>query len=283
MALEGCGKFLKYAVFLFNFLIFIGGAAVLGVGIWIIADPGAIEHIGAMLQMNMYKTAGYLLIACGAIVLILGFLGCCGAIKESKCMLGTFFALLFLIFIILLVGGILAVVFKNKAVTILKEEMSKSMLKQYGIDTANNKTNLAATDAWNAFQTLFTCCGMEGGYQSNSSWYAWSASDWYKEQKMAAGSSNHMYVPKSCCTSEALKSNTTIDSCTGKTDAANAAPRHYPNTVKNPNLNEMGCYSAVVKTIEDNIPIVAGVGIGIALLMLMAMIFSICLCRSIEE
>lgn len=30
----------------------------------------------------------YILIAAGALMMIVGFLGCCGAIKESPCMLG---------------------------------------------------------------------------------------------------------------------------------------------------------------------------------------------------
>ena len=30
---------------------------------------------------------GYLLIAIGLLLLVIGFLGCCGAMKESKCML----------------------------------------------------------------------------------------------------------------------------------------------------------------------------------------------------
>ena len=30
----------------------------------------------------------YILIAAGALMMVVGFLGCCGAIKESPCMLG---------------------------------------------------------------------------------------------------------------------------------------------------------------------------------------------------
>lgn len=30
----------------------------------------------------------YILIAAGALMMLVGFLGCCGAIKESPCMLG---------------------------------------------------------------------------------------------------------------------------------------------------------------------------------------------------
>ena len=52
------------------------------------------------------------LIAVGSIIMILGFLGCCGAIKESRCMLLLFFIGLLLILILQVTGGILGAVYK---------------------------------------------------------------------------------------------------------------------------------------------------------------------------
>ena len=42
---------------------------------------GAPEELGQLLNV------GYLLIAIGVVLVVIGFLGCCGAIKESRCML----------------------------------------------------------------------------------------------------------------------------------------------------------------------------------------------------
>jgi len=277
MAVEGCGKFLKYTVFFFNFLVFLGGAAVLGVGIWIAVDAGAIAHISAIIGANMYKTAAYLLIAAGAVVLILGFLGCCGAIKESKCMLGTFFALLFLIFLIMLVGGILAIVYKNTVIDMMKTEMKTSIEKKYGVNVDTDAGNKAVTDGWDSLQTLLKCCGIAGDYKSQTSWYAYRASTWYTNQQATGGGGQ--FIPKSCCKDQ----KTDVDKCTGVVDQPNAPPRHQPPTAENPLMYGSGCYDTTKKTIEDNIPIVAGVGIGVGLLMLLAMIFAICLCRSIHD
>ena len=44
-----------------------------------------------------YSNGAFLLIVCGVILFVLGFLGCCGASKESPCMLYTFAALLSII------------------------------------------------------------------------------------------------------------------------------------------------------------------------------------------
>lgn len=36
-----------------------------------------------------YATGTYILLAAGALMTIIGFLGCCGALRESQCLLGT--------------------------------------------------------------------------------------------------------------------------------------------------------------------------------------------------
>lgn len=39
-------------------------------------------------EITHLAKAGYLLIAVGAVLTVMGFLGCCGACYENKCMLG---------------------------------------------------------------------------------------------------------------------------------------------------------------------------------------------------
>lgn len=70
----------------------IAGIAILGVGIWVKVDSGSILNFlgkieNAPKELSQVLSVGYLLIAIGAILLITGFLGCCGGIRESKCML----------------------------------------------------------------------------------------------------------------------------------------------------------------------------------------------------
>lgn len=44
---------------------------------------------GVPTELSQLVNISYLLIALGAVLLVIGFLGCCGAIKESRCMLLT--------------------------------------------------------------------------------------------------------------------------------------------------------------------------------------------------
>lgn len=77
----------------FNFFFLqLAGAAILGVGIWVKVDSSSILGFLGKLpdapsEFNQVLNVGYLLIAIGALLVLIGFLGCCGASKENKCML----------------------------------------------------------------------------------------------------------------------------------------------------------------------------------------------------
>lgn len=75
-------------------VIKLAGAVILGVGIWVTVDSssllGILEKVeDAPSELSHLVSVGYLLIAVGAFLLIIGFLGCCGAVRESRCMLLT--------------------------------------------------------------------------------------------------------------------------------------------------------------------------------------------------
>ncbi|XP_052365995.1 tetraspanin-8-like [Oncorhynchus keta] len=90
-------KHIKKSLFLFILLFWIGGCAILGVSIYLKIMDEAVPFVD-------------LLIAVGVIIMVLGFLGCCGAIKENRCMLILFFIGLLHMFILLFIVGILGAV-----------------------------------------------------------------------------------------------------------------------------------------------------------------------------
>lgn len=72
----------------------LAGAAILGVGVWVKVDSGSLLGFldsveGAPPELSQLANVAYLLIGVGAVLLVIGFLGCCGAVKESRCMLLT--------------------------------------------------------------------------------------------------------------------------------------------------------------------------------------------------
>uniref|UniRef100_A0AAY5K174 Tetraspanin n=1 Tax=Esox lucius TaxID=8010 RepID=A0AAY5K174_ESOLU len=155
-----CSGFLKIMMFIFNGAIFLAGVAILAVGVWVKVDSeslfGLIENIeDAPAELSQLANVAYLLIGVGAVLLIMGFLGCCGAMKESRCMLMLFFIIILIIFIAEVAGCIVIFVFQPLAKEILEDLGDKvvvSIKKGYGQD----KT---LTDLWNGTMKEFKCCG----------------------------------------------------------------------------------------------------------------------------
>ncbi|XP_046693373.1 tetraspanin 34 isoform X2 [Silurus meridionalis] len=155
-----CSGFLKIMMFIFNGALFLAGAAILGVGIWATVDSssmlGVLSHIdNAPPELAQLANVGYLLIAVGAILAIMGFLGCCGAITENKCMLLTFFIIVLLIFIAEVAGAIVVLVFKplaEEALSGLNKNFVEAIKKEYG-------ENNDFTSVLNNTMIQLDCCG----------------------------------------------------------------------------------------------------------------------------
>lgn len=273
MAIQGCGgNCLKYLFFIFNLIVCVGGLALVIVGIVAIAKPEVVRMI-PIIGGEIFQTAAYLAIVVGIVIFVLGFLGCCGAWKESKCLLGLFFAIMLVMFVVLLVAGIMALVFKGKARERIEKGLVDTLTNKYAEGT-DSKLATSIREGWDFVQEKFECCGV--GHNTSRGYEIWQSSAWFKNQK----TSPKKYVPTSCCISG---KNEKV--CTGQTNLSGAAPRHTETgtTHKNPNLNYSGCIKEVENEIEGNLLIVGGICLCILILMVLAMVFSMCLCRSIGD
>ncbi|CAL8287912.1 unnamed protein product [Merluccius merluccius] len=97
-------KVVKYLLFTFNLLFFVSGAVILGVSVHAISNR-------AQYQLNdELMPAVHLTICVGTISLVLGFLGCCGAIRENRCLLALFFVGQLLMLLMALAVGALGAI-----------------------------------------------------------------------------------------------------------------------------------------------------------------------------
>lgn len=62
----------------------LGGCGLLGVGLWLSVSQGSFATLSPSFPS---LSAANLIITLGSIVMVTGFLGCLGAIKENKCLL----------------------------------------------------------------------------------------------------------------------------------------------------------------------------------------------------
>ncbi|XP_041819571.1 tetraspanin-8-like [Chelmon rostratus] len=146
MAVNKC---VKYLLFFFNLLFWISGCIILGVSIYL-----KVSKDGNLIT-NESLPGIDLMIAIGVIIMVLGFLGCCGAIKENRCMLLLFFISLLLIFILLVAAGIVGAVSENKVKDWIKERLEKlTPLSKQPDDVKADLEKL---------QKELKCCGLVNG------------------------------------------------------------------------------------------------------------------------
>ncbi|XP_077090956.1 CD9 molecule b isoform X2 [Siphateles boraxobius] len=107
---------IKYLLFIFNFIFWLAGTGVLAVGLWLRFDERTKGLFTAEGSPSTFLTGVYILIVAGAVMMVVGFLGCCGAIKESSCMLAIFFVFLLIIFAAEVAAGIWGLSNKEKVV-----------------------------------------------------------------------------------------------------------------------------------------------------------------------
>ncbi|XP_008413811.1 tetraspanin-1-like [Poecilia reticulata] len=235
-----CKGFLKVMMFIFNGGIFLAGAAILGVGIWVTVDSDSLMSLVekvVKLPDEIFKLnyIGYMLIGVGAVLVIIGFLGCCGAIRESKCMLLTFFSLVLIIFIVEVAGGVVLFVFNDEVDEIfnnLENDVRTDIQAHYGQDTE-------ITEIWDSTMEQFRCCGYKNYTDFYGSPFNINGGDIY---------------PPPCCS--------------GKSPCIAPAAKL---------LNIKGCFVKLVDLLEENSVIIAGVAIGVAALEIAAMVVSMVL------
>ncbi|XP_013874186.1 tetraspanin-4a isoform X2 [Austrofundulus limnaeus] len=123
---EGCMMALRYGMVFFNLLFWLGGCGVLGVGVWLSVTQGNFATLSSSLPS---LSAANLLIAVGTIIMVIGCLGCVGAVKESRPLLLTI------------------------------DHYAQRDLKK-GLQLFGTEGNVGLTNAWMIVQTDFRCCGV---------------------------------------------------------------------------------------------------------------------------
>ncbi|XP_069048137.1 CD9 antigen isoform X1 [Lepisosteus oculatus] len=159
MPVAGGAKCIKYLLFVFNFIFWLAGTAVLAIGLWLRFDSRTKGIFEVDSNPSTFFTGVYILIGAGALMMIVGFLGCCGAIQESPCMLGLFFFFLLVIFAVEIAAGIWGLSNKDKVVTDI-EDFYKETYNNY-LKTKQE----ALKETLRAFHFGLDCCGMGGTFE----------------------------------------------------------------------------------------------------------------------
>ncbi|XP_059421287.1 CD9 antigen-like isoform X2 [Carassius carassius] len=156
MGVYGCPKCIKYAMFIINLIFWIAGTCVMAVGLWLRLDPKTKILFDGEDSSFIFYTGLYILIGVGALIMVVGFFGCCGAIQESPCLLGLFFSCLLVIFAVEVAAGIWA--FSNQ--TKVTQDVTNFYKKTYNEYQQTNQEALKETIS--LIHHGLDCCGPSG-------------------------------------------------------------------------------------------------------------------------
>ncbi|XP_011340792.1 tetraspanin-1 isoform X1 [Ooceraea biroi] len=238
----------KYFLCFFNFVFFIAGGAALTVGIWLFADRSSFINLISKLDQSeilnktdadVIRMISYILIVAGALTFIISFLGYCGAMFESRCLLCVYGILIVLVLVLECVVVGLAFGLKGDAERGMQSFL-KSTIKYYATTADKAET---VTVAWDGIMTQLHCCGAES----------------YRDFSENTNLTGKM-VPEACC----IKENGVLKdpSCPISPTASNS---YY----------QTGCYKAIVNAIEENAAIVIGVAAALVFIELLVIILAL--------
>uniref|UniRef100_A0A3Q2YV32 Tetraspanin 2a n=1 Tax=Hippocampus comes TaxID=109280 RepID=A0A3Q2YV32_HIPCM len=124
---HGGMKCVKYLLIVFNFIFWLSGLLVLAVGLWLRFDPETVELLTGNNAPDTFFIAVYILLGAGSLMMLVGFFGCFGAVRESQCLLASFFACLLIIFAAEIAAGVFGFINKEQIVEEVQKFYSSSI------------------------------------------------------------------------------------------------------------------------------------------------------------
>jgi len=179
MVADCCATCAKYVLCLFNFVFFVVGSVVLCIGVWLAVDKTSFIHLTKFSQTHLdqgvqidnqvrgiirelteptvIEQGAYILIAAGAFIFIISFLGYCGAIKESRVLLTAYGLFIIIIAVLQVAAIVLATFYIPQAEEKTKDFFQHTIRKYY---TTKDRRD-AVTLSWDFMQAELQCCGVD--------------------------------------------------------------------------------------------------------------------------
>lgn len=258
---------LAHCIF-FTIAFILAGIAVVVVSVMLLLDSSKyLATEGNQQDSQMYFSIIYILLGAGCFMAIVGFFGCCGALRESPCMLCTFFIFLVVIIAAEVTGGIWAWTNLESFEKAVKDQVQHMIHKDYSVSDVITKTI-------DTMQHDLRCCGVEGPQDWATARINQKLSEegGIVETTVEAGirALGAYQVPRSCCVEEGSTSCDINRQFGGGTSLLHG-------------LHTQGCGTALWNGLYNNLVLVCAIGLGIAVLQILGLIFTMVLCCAVRR
>jgi hypothetical protein len=151
-------------------------------------------------HQNIIDPISYLMMTVGALIFILSFIGCCGSLKDSRCLIAIYAILLTTIFVLEIISISLYFYYKPE----LKSFMSEGIRKHYKIhDPLPSDPDSTFTYMMDFVMIDRDCCGISGDtdfyplYSDEATQEKLRTDIFAKEAKILE--SDPQQIPEACC------------------------------------------------------------------------------------
>lgn len=228
----------------------------IGIGVWAYIEKNKYYYQDIQTIYDVLLDLSILLIIVGAVIFIVGYAGCVGALRENLLLLRIFYSIIILIVLLEVTVAVLAFVFKDKMKDWVTEILEDGMIHRYQDDED-------AVMDW--FQENIHCCGIKGYRDWNENMYFNCTK--HNPSGLRCG------VPYSCC-KDPDELNPGIPNILCGAGALNES-QTFSSTSK---IYTVGCVEALIALGEANLPIIGGVVLGLGIPQLLG----ICLGRLLD-
>ncbi|XP_048964981.1 tetraspanin-15 isoform X2 [Canis lupus dingo] len=167
---------LKFSLIVYSTVFWLIGALVLSVGIY-----AEVERQKYKTLESAFLAPAIILILLGVIMFIVSFIGVLASLRDNLCLLQAFMYILGICLIIELIGGVVALIFRNQTIDLLNDNIRRGIENYYD--------DLDFKNIMDFVQKEFKCCGGED-YR-----------DWSKNQYHDCNAPGPLAcgVPYTCC------------------------------------------------------------------------------------
>lgn len=106
-------------------------------------------------EQQNYQYALFILLGIGVLMVLLAFCGCCGALKESTCMLVSFFCCMLIVLTAEIAAGVWAYQNSDKLELFVKTNFKNTISSEYSVIDSR-------TEVVDLVQRRLQCCGVDG-------------------------------------------------------------------------------------------------------------------------
>ncbi|XP_055296706.1 CD9 antigen-like [Sitodiplosis mosellana] len=261
MGLSGCCCLVKYLLILINFVFWAAGIAAFTLFGWMLTDTSL------LVSLTQGKSDVYIgllvFVGVATLVIIIAFLGCCGALKESQCMLVSFFCFLLVVLVAEIATGVYAYLNQDQLLKIVRTSVKHSIQEDYSV-------NNIQTQAFDAFQKHLECCGAEGP----KDWQTSKFNNNTKALNLDVSSPPETFIiPQSCC-----KANISEAICKKETRIPIGASK-----IESQSIHLKGCSEKLVQEAQNHLLIILAIIAGILVFEIFALMISLCLCCAVGD